>query len=82
MSMKTKISQFKVWQVGFIIHMSHQTNDFLDEELLRSYIAYGKNHINPKFTPDARTAVHSFYNELRQLSKTHANCIPITTRQL
>ncbi|GIX62816.1 amine oxidase, putative [Babesia caballi] len=60
----------------------YRESEYLDEELLKSYIEYGKAYINPVFTPEGRQALRRFYSELRALSKVHRNGLPITTRQL
>ncbi|CDR94462.1 MCM8, putative [Babesia bigemina] len=59
----------------------YRANEFLDENLLRSYIEYAKAYVNPVFTRPARKQLRKFYSELRQLSKMH-NGLVITTRQL
>ncbi len=59
----------------------------IDRQLLKKYIAYARQHIKPRLTPDAAARLQEFYIELRSRSTnlTEAgavNPIAITPRQL
>ncbi|XP_010543366.1 PREDICTED: probable DNA helicase MCM8 [Tarenaya hassleriana] len=50
-------------------------------KLLRKYIAYARNFVNPKMTKPAADIIQKFYLKLRD-HNTSADCTPITARQL
>jgi DNA helicase MCM8 len=53
----------------------------LPPPLLRKYIAYARQFVSPKITPDAADILQSFYLGLRKVHH-GPDSIPITTRQL
>lgn len=54
--------------------------DPVPTELLRKYIAYARQYVQPTLSPDCSLQLQSFYLELRR--KHQEDCVPVTTRQL
>lgn len=69
----------------FSEHMQEGSDDIIESDLLRKYISYSKQKINPIITPEAKNIMLDFYVELRDNpeAKNHINkSIPIGARQL
>ncbi|XP_053568665.1 DNA helicase MCM8 [Bombina bombina] len=55
--------------------------DAIPHQLLRKYIAYARQYVHPKLSPDAAQVLQVFYLELRKQNQ-GIDSTPITTRQL
>lgn len=73
---------------SFILKL-HQTSDVeetpIDEELLRKYIAYSKQKVNPVLTESAFNEIKEYYVSIRNSSsseESEVKPIPISARQL
>ncbi|KAM4695002.1 DNA helicase MCM8 isoform 2-T2 [Discoglossus pictus] len=55
--------------------------DPIPHQLLRKYIAYARQYVHPKLSPDAAQVLQDFYLELRKQNQ-GIDSTPITTRQL
>ncbi len=53
----------------------------IDQDLLRKYIAYAKNHVKPRLSDDASKKIQTYYVELRKMGA-KAGAVPITPRQI
>ncbi|KAM5246056.1 DNA helicase MCM8 isoform 2-T2 [Ctenodactylus gundi] len=58
-----------------------ETIDPIPHQLLRKYIGYARQYVNPRLSPEAAQVLQDFYLELRKQSQ-RLNSSPITTRQL
>jgi replicative DNA helicase Mcm len=59
-----------------------ETEDIIDPELLRKYIAYAKINFKPEITPEARNYIVRFYVETRNAGGKNRDSIPITARTI
>ncbi|KAI9293941.1 MCM-domain-containing protein [Neoconidiobolus thromboides FSU 785] len=67
--------------LGRIKLQEDEEMDLLNLPLFRKYIAYARQYVHPKISPNAAKKIKDFYLELR--AKHHSkDSIPITTRQL
>nr|XP_060642079.1 DNA helicase MCM8 isoform X2 [Anolis sagrei ordinatus] len=55
--------------------------DPIPHQLLRKYVGYARQYVQPRLSPEAAQVLQHFYLELRQQSQ-RADGTPITTRQL
>nr|XP_020649324.1 DNA helicase MCM8 isoform X1 [Pogona vitticeps]XP_020649325.1 DNA helicase MCM8 isoform X1 [Pogona vitticeps]XP_020649326.1 DNA helicase MCM8 isoform X1 [Pogona vitticeps] len=55
--------------------------DPIPHQLLRKYVGYARQYVQPRLSPEAAQVLQKFYLELRQQSQ-RADSTPITTRQL
>ncbi|XP_060642071.2 DNA helicase MCM8 isoform X1 [Anolis sagrei] len=55
--------------------------DPIPHQLLRKYVGYARQYVQPRLSPEAAQVLQQFYLELRQQSQ-RADGTPITTRQL
>lgn len=55
--------------------------DIIPHHLLRKYIAYAKQYVHPKISPEAAAVIKDHYLDLRQHHR-HVDSTPVTTRQL
>jgi len=53
----------------------------IDRALLRKYIAYARQNLRPRLTPEAMKKIKFFYVELRKMGKADG-AVPITPRQI
>lgn len=66
-------------------HQQEVVHEIIDKKLLRKYIAYSRQKINPKLTDEAVETIKEFYVRLRNqpsYSDSGVKPIPITARQL
>ncbi len=66
-------------------HQQEVVHEIIDKKLLRKYIAYSRQKINPKLTDEAVATIKEFYVRLRNqpsYSDSGVKPIPITARQL
>lgn len=55
----------------------------ISPELLRKYISYARQRINPRLTEEARKRIEEFYVEMREVARDSKDVpIPLTARQL
>ena len=66
---------------GHIDDMEILTPSF-DISFLRKYIAYAKQHVTPRLTPDAMTVIQDYFVELRSLYQNRNDSIAITPRDV
>jgi len=66
-------------------HLNESKDVLIDSNLLRKYVAYAKQKINPKLSPEAVDEIKKFYVDLRNKPVTSESAmrpIPISARQL
>ncbi|KAL4433271.1 hypothetical protein ABPG77_003319 [Micractinium sp. CCAP 211/92] len=57
-------------------------DDPLPQQLLRKYIAYVRQYVHPRLTPDAIAVLKAYYLQLRAASAADPGALPVTARQL
>lgn len=55
--------------------------DIIPRPLLRKYIAYAKQYVNPRLTKEAREMLKRYYKNLREQRRS-PDSTPVTARQL
>jgi len=60
---------------------SGESLDLIPHALMRKYIAYARQYVFPKITPECAAVIQNYYLELRRNYQS-ADCSPITVRQL
>jgi replicative DNA helicase Mcm len=67
-----------------VLDDEYDTDEIIDLELLRKYMAYSKTHCNPKMTKEAKTLIVNFFVETRRTAgeKKEMNIVPVTVRAL
>jgi len=66
-------------------HLNESKDVLIDSNLLRKYVAYAKQKVNPKLSPEAVDEIKKFYVDLRNKPVTSESAmrpIPISARQL
>jgi len=57
------------------------STEILSQPILRTYISYARQYVNPKLSVEAAVVLQNYYLELRSKNKEFGN-IPIFNRQL
>ncbi|KAG1652187.1 DNA helicase MCM8 [Nymphon striatum] len=65
----------------FLKFQPGEVPEILTHSLMRKYIAYAKQYVHPKLSPEAATLIQQFYLDLRK-NYQNSDSTPITTRQL
>lgn len=61
---------------------TQNSEDLLDPEIIKKYVAYAKNEVHPVLTEEAKEEIVKFYVETRQAALTNDDSKPITPRDL